>query len=255
MSTSNLKNNLEPYLQRISERSTVKKSPKSQLAIHRFREAVKRFDDSYENILKAGKAIIISSEENEKIQTIVSGKSHHERQHDFLSATQSFNDSGYALMSATIMLLNHILPKDMKRDMPLRSCKKFLLWLLERAKELNQEILSIEYSRAYRAKFVAHVQQTITSTWMTYCYPYKEQMLSVIIHYIPDPNAKAPKYKGVDNPFIDGFCIPIANAGYYVAPQHESVNEAFNNLLPHLIECAIQKAWNIDTKGEDRSIS
>ncbi|MFA7178759.1 MAG: hypothetical protein WC075_02435 [Dehalococcoidales bacterium] len=146
--------NLEKYYKKLSKDDYL---GGKILSIQRFNEVLLRLQIRKDEVTNSEKKLCKWEEREESLE---------ELQTIFINKTESFHQQIYAIISTFSMLLNYVTSNDFKKGMPIKSNKKFLIFLSNKYKKLENDIRTLELSRSFGTKF-DHIQQNPLFDWLT----------------------------------------------------------------------------------------
>ncbi len=216
--TSQFVDSLDKEYERLLKAS--KKKGGALMAVQRFNEYLVRLDRRYEELEHVQMEISTAAPSKMKDPLAFI-------QMDFMDRLEIFYQGLYSTLSAFAMLINNIAPHSEKRDLPIGSVQKFIEYLQERFPKLKKELELLEKARAFRAKFVDHIQQHTLHDWMTYSPAVGE---AVVIYFIPSNNSY-PDYGDFTDPFNPTFKPPVGHKSFYVSPPFKKVFKSLKKVV------------------------
>lgn len=201
--------------------------PKKLEVAQRFNEFTWRLDQRFLTLCKIEQAMFFDPDK------LV--YSTHDIQLEFVNRVEAYFQQMYAAISAFVLYLTHMAPKEFKREMPFNSIEKFLKFLEKRDALFEKESKILERARDFRARFIDHTQQHILHDWETSASMDASGHNSCTVIYF---NKKSPSafYRGVFDP-RDARYEPSGDyETFYVSPSHREAHAAFYNLCENVIK-------------------
>ena len=219
---------LEPLYKALAEKDEVRDEIKAA-AIHRFNENLIRLRWRYEALSQVEAELYSISPDSPRDSRTV--------QFDFVDKTEAYYQQLYATLSAFVMVINKLASHEVRRGLNVSRNERFLSDLLRKYPEISDDISNVEIARAFRAKFVDHIQQHTLHDWCTVSNLVGPGAGGCTLIYFlrANPAVHGMVFRPGLDPYAAGYEPPVDHAGFYVSPLYQSVQKSFENIVRHVL--------------------